>query len=221
MPKKFDANMREIRSFIDEQSGKRLFTTCKISAVESDSTACSHCGKTLDNSCAIWKFTEFSEHNSGVQVRVSACPYYEPVLSFAPPLEGFDGMFTTFRVGASWENRVMTGQIVTLYDTKEKKAFIKARVSWVRSGPMGEMLKEYAHLNHSQKHNPDKAGASDRLRLRLRKLYGPRTLGDDSRTVTVICLGKISKVDIEEAGAAVSLATSRRKNAQGRRQIEQ
>lgn len=186
----FDFNMRLVRSFVCEDDGKRYFTTNKDDKTgKIVDTVCNHCGRRLDNSCIIWEFIEHTEGQVGACLKVHGCQHYEPVVTFSPPLEGFYGTFTTFRLGSVWADRVVPGRVVSLYDTGAKQVFMRAVVDWAEAGPIEQMLEKYAYMNHSQK-GLDMAGAPDRVRARLRRLYGPITQGD--KTVSVICMTELT-----------------------------
>lgn len=191
--RQFDANMRSVRSFICDENDRRYFTTDKNEQLGRVlDTICNHCGRRLDGSCVVWDFIAHAEENSGACLKVHGCQHYEPVLTFKEPLEGFYGSFTTFRVGSAWASRVFKGQVVSLYNMDAKSVFAYGFVEWVELGPLSEMLERFAHLNHSQKDNPDIAGAPARMMSRLKKLYGPKVV-DAERNATVIGLCEISK----------------------------
>jgi len=186
----FDTNMRKVRSFICPDDGKRYFTTNKDDKTgRTIDTICNHCGRRLNGSCMIWEFIEHTEQETGACLKIHGCQHYEPVLTFQPPIEGLFGTFTTFRAGTTWVDRVMPGRTVSLYNTGTNKAVGIGLVDWVRSGTLGEMLEKYAHMNHSQKMNPE--DAADRLRARLKRLYGPSIINDD-KLVSVICMTELS-----------------------------
>lgn len=187
----FDTNMRAVRSFVCEDDGKRYFTVNKDEEKgKVKDTICNHCGRRLDKSCLIWDFVTHTEEQTGACLKVHGCQHYEPVLTFKPPLEGFFGTFTTFRAGESWYNRLVAGRVVSLYDTDAQTVFARAVVDWVATGPIEDMLKDFAHLNHSQKAQ-DRVGAADRMRSRLKSLYGPAVVGPNKK-VSVICMTELT-----------------------------
>ncbi len=110
------------------------------------------------------------------------------VIGFAPPMQGFEGEWNTFRLGKKLGNQLVPGQEVFLMDNKESVIFGAARVSRVIVGRLGEMAQLHARHNHNQKANPE--GAEERIVVALKKRYGPQMV-DENRWVSVIYLEKI------------------------------
>jgi hypothetical protein len=194
----FNVSLRGVRSFICPDDGLRYFTTNKEDVTDRvGDTICNHCGQRLAETCTTWNFIEDTEKNAGVCLRVGACRHFEPMLTFQPPLVGFFGTFTTFRTGAAWVSRLLPGRTVSLYNVETKQVFGRAVVEWVEAGPLEDMLAKYAHMNHSQKVHDGVLGAPDRLRSRLRRLYGPNLIAD-GKQVSVICLNE--SINLPNAG---------------------
>ena len=105
-------------------------------------------------------------------------------------MEGIDDIFNTIRVGKTWMKRIAPGDTVLLMDKKRSVIFGKARVQSILSGKLNAIEEDHARYNHNQKNNADIAIAPARLRINLRKRYGPQII-HDNKIVTVIYMKRL------------------------------
>lgn len=108
------------------------------------------------------------------------------VLEFAPPAQGLEGNFNTFRLGRAWSKKLNKGDVALLIKKPELFVLAEARVTKVLVGRLREMATLYAHENHNQRLG-DREGAAERLIESMKRRYGPHMV-DDNRFVTVIYL---------------------------------
>lgn len=111
------------------------------------------------------------------------------VIGFVAPIIGVENSFNTFRMGTFYLKRIFPGDDVLLLNEKEKMVFGRARVEKIVAGPLEEMCEKYAETNHTEVNNTLE-GASERLYLVLKRLYGPH-IAAPSKKATVIFLKRI------------------------------
>ena len=129
----------------------------------------------------------------GVGLLVRTCDIYQPILTFrvTKAMEGgFSGAFNTFRLGATWYNRVSKGTVCGLYDTGKKEMFGKAVVTNKYNGDMEEMCGDHAYKNHLFL-GVDKEAAAVRMEVAMKKAYGHIIDHRSSSICTVIDLHRI------------------------------
>lgn len=108
-------------------------------------------------------------------------------LTFAPPHQGFEGEFNTLRMGKLWATRLQKGDMVAITDSKTGEVVKWAEVTEVHIDRLPNILRDHAHRNHKETTLNDPAGAAQRRRESMMKLYGPRTVVD-SRWASAIYL---------------------------------
>jgi hypothetical protein len=130
------------------------------------------------------------------------------LIGFAPPIEGVDGEFNTFRLGIALSKRLRPGQEVFLMEEKAKIVFGRALVKAVHTGTLMQLCLLHAKENHREKGKPDPDHACQRLFEYLQKLYGPQIATETKRT-TVVYLQRLPN------GIATSYGHHALREAQG------
>lgn len=178
---------------------ERLIYTLENKTEQSNSKVlCDHCGaKTASVGFPACKTREALQHNShkGIKLLIRACPDFEPLLTFRPPLKGFEGEFNTFRLGTAWYYRIGPGVTASLVDTSTNAVFGKAKVIEAIVGPLAEMCEEHAASNHAML-GVDPALAAVKMKKLIRQSYGMVEI-DETSEVTVIYLRNLSAADGE------------------------
>jgi hypothetical protein len=105
-------------------------------------------------------------------------------LDFEPPLAGFQDEFNTFRLGLTWSKKLQKGDLVLLFDTKEKAIFGRAKVLGIETGKLIELAQGHAHMNHNQLGKAPMEAAYC-LVERVRKRYGPHIARDDKKCTVI------------------------------------
>ena len=129
----------------------------------------------------------------GVGILVRTCNTYQPILTFRVTKKmegGFEKEFNTFRLGATWYNRVSAGTVCGLYDVGKNKMFGKAVVTATHNGDMEEMCHEHAYKNHLFI-GMDQEQAAIRMEAAMSKVYGHILKHRNSSICTVIDLNRI------------------------------
>lgn len=108
-------------------------------------------------------------------------------MTFAPPHHGFHGEFNTLRLGKTWATRLKLGDVIGITDSKTGEIFCWAEVTATHADRLPALLRDHAHRNHKEQGTDDPAGAAERRRVSLSKLYGPRFV-TDNRWATAIYL---------------------------------
>jgi hypothetical protein len=164
---------------------------------------CDHCGfrnATAGYSACITRARLLENSQEGVKLLIRTCPDFQPLLTFRPPLRGFEDDFNTFRLGTAWYYRIGPGVKAALVDTSTNAIFAKAEVVDVVTGPLAEMCEEHAQYNHAMLHlNPDEA--AEKMRKLIRQSYGMVEV-DESSEVTVIYLRNLNADDSQLEGEA-------------------
>jgi hypothetical protein len=115
------------------------------------------------------------------------------VIGFAPPYEGLDGYFNTFRLGGTLALRLKPQDEVFLMDEKTKVVFGRAVVMAITVGKLKDMCQEHAAFNHRELNNSPE-GAPERLLAYVQKLFGPHIAKPEKKT-TVLYLRRINEQD--------------------------
>lgn len=162
---------------------------------------CNHCGA-RDAAAGFGPCESYHRlaalEGQGINMLVKTCPTFEPLLTFRPPLRGFDGEFNTFRLGSAWYYRIGKGVKAALVDTTTAQVFGKAEVISAEVGPLDEMCREHAYLNHSLL-GLDQEEAAIKMRKLIRQVYGMVEI-DDSTQMTVIYLRNMNAPGSESEG---------------------
>lgn len=195
-------NMRSLKRIPGPND--RLVYTLETKLQEARSKVlCDHCG----HRAAVAGFpacetrTRLLENSQdGVKLLIRTCPDFEPLLTFRPPLKGFEGEFNTFRLGTAWYYRIGPGVTAALVDTSTSTIFAKAKVVDVVTGPLADMCEEHAQYNHAM-FGLDPDEAAEKMRKLIRQSYGMAEV-DESSDVTVIYLRKLSAEDGQLEGEA-------------------
>lgn len=130
---------------------------------------CDHCGRTID--CPL-------------KPR-DACEFFLPAIPFADET-GLRKIANTVRIGVAWTQRLDVGQVVALYNVKQKDIFGHARIVGMARGRIMPMLKVHAHANHLMLDLPPEK-AADKLFAWLRQNYGPRIVHEET-SITALYL---------------------------------
>ncbi len=164
---------------------------------------CDHCGARDAapgyEACKIYKDLHDNSHE-GIKLLVRTCPDFEPLLTFRPPLIGFEGEFNTFRLGTAWYYRIGPDVRTALVDTSTNTIFAKAIVTDVFVGSLAEMCDEHAYMNHTMI-GLDQDDASQKMRKVIKQVYGMAGI-DDSSQMTVIYLRNLNGADDQLEGEA-------------------
>lgn len=131
---------------------------------------CDHCGLTLD--CPLKP--------------LDTCELFMPALPFNDET-GLDKIANTVRIGVAWTNRLSVGQVIALYNVRQKTIFGHARVVGMARGMMMPMLKAHAQANHLMLTTPADQ-AADKLFAWLRQNYGPRIVNADAKLTAIYML---------------------------------
>jgi len=147
-----NVNMRRLKR-VPGDSGLK-FTLETAAEQEKDNLLCNFCSwrDPHDELPKCSKYTTLARwEKKGVGLLVRTCESYQPILTFrlTKKMEaGFNENFNTFRLGATWYNRVSPGIICGLYDVGKKRMFGKAVVTATYNGDMEEMCFDHAYKNH-------------------------------------------------------------------------
>jgi hypothetical protein len=192
-----NTNMRSLKRI--PGPNERLIYTLENRAEQNNSKIlCDHCGaKTAAAGFPACKTREAIQQNShkGIKLLIRACPDFEPLLTFRPPLRGFEGEFNTFRLGTAWYYRIGPGVKASLVDTSTNQVFGKAEVIEAIVGPLAEMCGEHAMNNHAMLGIAPEL-AAEKMKKLIRQSYGMVEM-DESSEVTVIYLRNLSAADGE------------------------
>lgn len=170
---------------------RAVFTLKPLSAIDKP-TLCNQCARLAGfdgfQACGVNENQIEELKELGIFTEVTYCRKHEPIISFYPPLLGFEGDFNTFRPGGAWAKRLQEGQVIGLLDAKKESLFGKAEVISVESGNTLIMLNKHAKANHLML--DCKSDYSDKLFKVLHQIYGPRIIYAKSE-VSVISLSRI------------------------------
>ena len=111
-------------------------------------------------------------------------------IAFSYPRRGLEGTFNTFRLGASWADKLQPGTEVELVDSRSKKLLKRATVISVVTGQLEQMAGLHAHQAHNWKNHP----ADERpglLTASMIKRYPPGRVRSDS-VVSVIYMEELN-----------------------------
>lgn len=190
-----NTNMRRLKRVPGDDGLK--FTLETATEQEKDNLLCNFCGWRD----AHGKLPKCSKHTAlaryakkGVGLLVRTCDTYQPILTFrlTKKMEaGFNDQFNTFRLGATWYNRVSPETICALYDTGKKKIFGKAVVTATYNGDLEEMCHDHAWKNHLFL-GVDQEDAAGKMEDAMRKAYGHILEYRKNSICTVINLERIS-----------------------------
>ena len=188
-------NMRRLKRVPGEDGLKfKLKTPAER---EKDNLLCNFCGwrDALDELPRCSKYTAMSRwKKKGVGLLVRTCETYQPILTFRLTKkmeEGFSKEFNTFRLGATWYNRVSPGTICALYDTGKKRVFGKAVVTATYNGDMEEMCQDHAWKNHIFL-GLDQDDAASKMEVAMRRAYGHIMEYRKNSICTVVNLKRIA-----------------------------
>lgn len=106
-------------------------------------------------------------------------------ITFAPPHHGFEGEFNTLRLGRTLAQRLKQGDKIAITDSKTGEVIKWAEVTETHAARLPELLREHAHRNHKEHGLGDPAGAPQRRRESMTKIYGPRFV-TDTRWATAV-----------------------------------
>lgn len=188
-------NMRRLKRVPGEDGLK--FTLETAAEQEKDNLLCNFCGWRDLNvdipKCP--KYTALARYaKKGVGLLIRTCETYQPILTFRLTKkmeDGFKGEFNTFRLGATWHNRVSPGVICALYDTGKKEVFGKAMVTATYNGDMEEMCFDHAWKNHLFM-GLDQEDAASKMESAMRNAYGHIMEYRKNSICTVINLERIT-----------------------------
>lgn len=130
---------------------------------------------------------------TGVGLLIRTCDIYQPILTFkiTKSMEGgFEKDFNTFRLGATWYNRVSPGTVCGLYDVGKKMIFGKAKVMATYNGDMEEMCHQHAYKNHLFV-GLEQEDAAIRMESAMKKAYGHIIEHRSNSICTVIDLRRV------------------------------
>ena len=113
-----------------------------------------------------------------VNVQVSACGLYAPVLSFRDGT-GLSGTFNTFRRGQAWHARVEIGRRVRMFSLEMEEFLGSGVVKEKFLGSLSDLLPRHAAMNHLMKGDLTD-DAPDRLMKVLQVLYGKNFASADT-----------------------------------------
>lgn len=170
-----NTNMRRLKRVPGDNGLK--FTLETAAEREKDNLLCDFCGwrDAQGELGRCNKYTALSRYaKKGVGLLVRTCDTYQPILTFRLTKkmeDGFKDGFNTFRLGATWYNRVSSGTICGLYDVGKKRMFGKAVVIATYNGDMEEMCHDHAYKNHLFI-GVDREVASDKMMSAMRNAYG-------------------------------------------------
>lgn len=147
-----NVSMRRLKRVPGENGLK--FTLETAAEQEKDNLLCNFCAW-RDAQGELGKCSKYTAlarwKKKGVGLLIRTCDTYQPILTFRLTKkmeDGFKEGFNTFRLGATWYNRVSPGIICGLYDAGKKKMFGKAVVTATFNGDMEEMCHDHAYRNH-------------------------------------------------------------------------
>jgi len=188
-------NMRRLKRVPGDNGLK--FTLETAAEQEKDNLLCNFCGwrDAQDKLPKCSKHTALDRYaKKGVGLLVRTCDTYQPILTFRLTKkmeDGFKNQFNTFRLGATWYNRVSPEIICALYDAGKKKIFGKAVVTATYNGDMEEMCYDHAWQNHLFL-GMDQEDAARKMEDAMRKAYGQILDYRKNSICTVINLQRIT-----------------------------
>ncbi len=115
-----------------------------------------------------------------------ACEFFMPALPFNDET-GLRKIANTVRIGVAWTQRLDVGQVIALYNVRDKEIFGHARVVGMARGIIKPMLKVHAHANHLMLDTQPEQ-AADKLFAWLRQQYGPRIVHEDAKLTALYLL---------------------------------
>lgn len=145
---------------------------------------CDHCGNIMH--CAM--------------APMQTCSVFMPAIPFSV-LVGMNRLFNTIRVGKAWTQRLDPGQMIALYEAREKRIFGHARVIGHTSGGITGMLEDHARANHLMLDTPP-ADAPAILHSWLRQNYGPRIITDQTNLTAIYLLREPDAQRVENGPTA-------------------
>lgn len=129
--------------------------------------------------------------------QVFKCDLFMPTLGFGDKTGIFD-VFSTFRLGKAWSERIRKGAAVALFDLRKKEVFGHATVVEVIHGNKLSLMKEHADTNHMMllKAYESHDAMVEKFEKLLRRLYGNMIYNyyDDA---TVIYLKRIKQQEAQ------------------------
>ena len=131
---------------------------------------CDHCG---------WS------HDCHLRPR-ARCDLFLPSLPFTDET-GLRKVANTIRVGKAWTERLIPNQVISLWNSVEKRIFGHARVLSLHTGPIVGMLRDHAHANHLMLDTPPDDAAKLMLEWQRRQ-YGPRIIHDQTQLTAIYLL---------------------------------
>ncbi|MCG7348901.1 hypothetical protein [Sphingomonas sp. ACRSK] len=149
---------------------------------------CDHCG--VNRKCELQPRT--------------ACNLFVPTLPFQDET-GLHDVANTVRVGVAWTQRLLTNQVVALYNVKLKHVFGLALVVSTEAGPIDEILERHAHRNHLMLTTPPHTAAIILKDWQLRN-YGPRIINEKTRATAIY----LQRLGLEDAAAYLQGHEARR-----------
>lgn len=145
---------------------------------------CSHCGDHA--ACGVSYYYDRNGNENITEVK--QCSVFKPVIAFRPPHVGFEGEFNTVRTGRAWVDRVTSGTIISLVDSRTREVFGEASVVKVVAGEKRAIAMEHGAYNHKLKVlKLRRSQAGEKLLENLRKAYG-KMIFDSSDSLTAIYL---------------------------------
>lgn len=133
-----------------------------------------------------------SRLNCEVRGEHQYCSFYAPTIAFNPPLQGFYGVFNTFRLGKASAKNLKKGQVVGLLDTRSGELFGHASIVGLVSGDKELVALDYATENHNMKNsNLPQDDAAGELLSRLYRRYGKR-IYDRTETASVVRMMRLT-----------------------------
>ncbi len=128
---------------------------------------------------------------------IRRCEMFAPTLGFGDKTGIFD-VFSTFRLGKAWSERIRKGAAVALFDLRKKEVFGHATVVEVIHGNKLSLMKEHADTNHMMllKAYESHDAMVEKFEKLLRRLYGNMIYNyyDDA---TVIYLKRIKQQEAQ------------------------
>lgn len=115
---------------------------------------------------------------------LQVCTDFIAPLVFREPLVGFEGEFSTIRLGSAWMKRLKVGAIVALVQVPELKTFGYAKVERLETGPLKRMLKRHGHTNHTMLDKP-KTKAPALLNEVVIGMYGKNWSAPERASTTI------------------------------------
>ncbi|HIV77338.1 MAG TPA: hypothetical protein H9899_07420 [Candidatus Sphingomonas excrementigallinarum] len=159
-------------------------------------TYTSGAGKKPCDHCAVNRKCE-------LQPRI-ACDLFVPTLPFQDET-GLHDIANTVRVGVAWTQRLLTNQVVALYNVKLRHVFGLALVVSTEAGGIDEILDKHAHRNHLMLTTPPHEAATI-LKAWQRQNYGPRIINEKTRLTAIY----LQRLGLEDAAAYLQGHEARR-----------